>query len=114
MFDRSKWVIKTQDPELVSALADSLKISPVCARLLINRGYTDPISAQAFLEKTDSELYDPYLLCDMDKAVRRTEEALKSGEKITIYGDYDVDGVTSVSIMYMYIVKKNHVTYLII
>ena len=103
MFDRSKWVIKTQDPELVSALADSLKISPVCARLLINRGYTDPISAQAFLEKTDSELYDPYLLCDMDKAVRRTEEALKSGEKITIYGDYDVDGVTSVSIMYMYL-----------
>ena len=103
MFDRSKWVIKTQDPELVSALADSLKISPVCARLLINRGYTDPISAQAFLEKTDSELYDPYLLCDMDKAVRRTEEALKYGEKITIYGDYDVDGVTSVSIMYMYL-----------
>lgn len=106
MFDRSKWVIKTQDPELVSALADSLEISPVCARLLINRGYTDPISAQAFLEKTDSELYDPYLLCDMDKAVRRTEEALKSGEKITIYGDYDVDGVTSVSIMYMYLHER--------
>lgn len=103
MFDRSKWVIKAQNPELVSALADSLKISRICARLLINRGYADPISAKTFLEKTDSELYDPYLLCDMDKAVKRTEEALNSGEKITVYGDYDVDGVTSVSILYMYL-----------
>lgn len=106
MFDRSKWIIKAQDQDTVSAIADSLKISPVCARLLINRGYADPNSAKAFLEETDSELYDPYLLQDMDKAVRRTEDALKSGEKITIYGDYDVDGVTSVSVMYMYLHER--------
>lgn len=103
MFDRSKWEIKTQDESVVRLLCDSLHIDPVCACLLINRGYTDPESAGGFMGKSDAFLYDPYMLADMDKAVARIKRALDLQEKITIYGDYDVDGVTSVSILYMYL-----------
>lgn len=103
MFDKNKWEVKKQDDAEVDLLCRSLNISPVCARLLINRGYNAPDAARAFIDKSDVFLYDPYLLADMDKAVARIKKALSGDEKITIYGDYDVDGVTSVSILYMYL-----------
>ena len=98
-----KWIIKEQDEALVSSLSSALGVKEITARLLINRGYTDEKSARAFLEKSDSFLYDPFLMKDMEKAVARVKSALEKGEKITIYGDYDVDGITSVSVMYMYL-----------
>ncbi|MBO5023652.1 MAG: single-stranded-DNA-specific exonuclease RecJ [Clostridia bacterium] len=98
-----KWVIKTQDESLVKELSSKLNITEITARLLINRGYCDVDSAAAFLSKADSFLYDPFLMKDMDKAVERISKAINKHEKITIYGDYDVDGITSVSIMYMYL-----------
>ena len=98
-----KWIIKEQSEELVKALSSALGVKEITARLLINRGYTAEESARAFLEKSDSFLYDPFLMKDMEKAVARVRAALENGEKITIYGDYDVDGITSVSIMYMYL-----------
>ena len=103
MFDRSKWEIKVQNPEAVSYLSNVLDVSPICARLLINRGYSDASAAKAFMNKTDVELYDPYLLRDMDKAVTRIKTAVENGEKIMVYGDYDVDGVTSVTVLYTYL-----------
>lgn len=100
-----KWVIKQQDTALVKELASALGIKELTARLLINRGYTEEESARAFLEKADSFLYDPFLMKDMEKAVERVLTALEHGEKITVYGDYDVDGITSVSIIYMYLTE---------
>lgn len=105
-FDRNRWSIAEQEPAFVKELADSLGISELCAKLLINRGYTDSASARAFMEKSDAFLYDPFLLKDMIPATERIRRAIENGEKITIYGDYDVDGVTSVSILYMYLKER--------
>lgn len=98
-----KWVVRTQDEALVKQLSSALGIKEITARLLINRGYTEEISARSFLEKSDSFLYNPFLMKDMDKAVERVLSAVEKGERITVYGDYDVDGITSVSIIYMYL-----------
>ncbi len=103
MFDKSRWQVQSQEAELVKLLSKSLRIKPLCARLLINRGYMDVDAAKAFINKSDAFLYDPYLLKDMRKATERIRAAMAKDEKITIYGDYDVDGVTSVSILYMYL-----------
>ena len=98
-----RWVVKTQDETLVKQLSSALNITEITAKLLINRGYTDTESAAAFIAKSDSFLYDPFLMKDMEKAVARIKQAIDKHEKITIYGDYDVDGITSVSILYMYL-----------
>ena len=75
-----KWIIKEQDEALVSSLSSALGVKEITARLLINRGYTDEKSARAFLEKSDSFLYDPFLMKDMEKAVARVQSALEKGE----------------------------------
>lgn len=98
-----KWVVKQQDEDVVKLLSSSLGVTDITARLLINRGYLEKDKAEAFLSKSDTCLYDPFLLKDMDKAVARIKKAIDRCEKITIYGDYDVDGITSVSILYMYL-----------
>lgn len=98
-----KWVIQKQDEEIVKQLSSSLGVTDITARLLINRGYVEHDKAKAFLSKSDTCLYDPFLLKDMHKAVARIKKAIDRHEKITIYGDYDVDGITSVSILYMYL-----------
>lgn len=103
MFDKRKWLVSEQKNENRKRLADALGVSPLCATLLCNRGYTEPEAARAFMEKSETFLYNPYLLKDMAPAVDRIKKALELDEKITIYGDYDVDGVTSVSILYMYL-----------
>ena len=94
---RKRWIFKTQEPGAAEELARALGLSPVAARLLCGRGLADPAAARAFLEK--AERFDPYLLRDMDRAVARIRTALKSGEKIAVYGDYDVDGVTSTALL---------------
>ena len=103
MFDKNRWLIREHDAKTVKLLSESLRITPLCAKLLINRDYTDVASARSFIEKSDAFLYDPYLLKDMRKATERIRYAMAHDEKITIYGDYDVDGITSVSILYMYL-----------
>ena len=71
--------------------------------LLYNRGYTDAESASRFLRFTGEDFHDPFLLRDMDKAVERILRAARDGERIYVYGDYDVDGVTSASLIYLYL-----------
>lgn len=100
-----KWVVKA-DPlerEVISKIALSLGCSNTLATLIFNRGYKDKESACAFLEKSQEILHSPFLLNDMEKATSRIITAVKNNEKITVYGDYDVDGVTSVSILYLYL-----------
>ncbi len=82
------------------------KINNITAKLLYNRGYTTAELSKKFLSSETENLYDPYSLADMDKAVERIREAVASKEKIVIYGDYDVDGVTAVSSLYLYLAEK--------
>lgn len=87
----------------VATLVDALGISSVLARLLCRRGYRTPELATRFFACSDTVLHSPFLMKDMDKAVARLQQALENNEKIVIYGDYDVDGVTSVSLLYLYL-----------
>lgn len=89
----------------VETLATELHISPIMARLLHNRGYQTPAAATDFMACDARSWHDPFLLADMEPAVERTLAAVKAGEKIAIYGDYDVDGVTSVTSLYLYLTR---------
>ena len=93
----------TEADAIVDAIARELGISSVAARLVYNRGYHDPNIARGFLKTSIGSLHDPFIMKDMDAAVKRIREALENKEKITVYGDYDVDGVTSVTLIYLYL-----------
>ena len=80
-------------------IAKSAGLSSEVACLLYQRGIRDESSLKKFLEPSLEDLHDPYLLHDMDKAVDRIRQAIERGELILVYGDYDADGVTSVSLM---------------
>ncbi len=87
----------------IHTLCRELGISPLTARLLCNRGYTDPAAAELFLGNDERVWHDPFLMADMTPAVERTLAAVEKGERVVIYGDYDVDGVTSVTSLYLYL-----------
>lgn len=104
----NKWTIKASAQEIrndprTKEISDTLGVSLPTAQLLINRGYDTPETASAFLSKTNEILHDPFLMNDMSKAADIILSAVSEGKKIVIYGDYDVDGVTSVSILYIYL-----------
>jgi single-stranded-DNA-specific exonuclease len=82
-----------------ATLAAALNLHPTVARLLCMRGFTDPETADRFLNPSLEHLHDPFRLADMDRAVVRLERALAQGERIAIHGDYDVDGITSTVIL---------------
>ncbi|MFM2207987.1 MAG: hypothetical protein RL213_1962 [Bacteroidota bacterium] len=84
-------------------LSKELNISPVLANLLLQRGVSTFEGARRFFRPSLDELYDPFLMKDMDKAVERMQRAIAGGEKILVYGDYDVDGTTSVALVYSFI-----------
>ena len=105
-----KWLLKSIVTEEASSrvveITKELGINPIIAKLLYSRGYTTVKSAKAFLYMESEILTDPFKFADMNKAVERIAAALKNHEKITVYGDYDVDGVTSVCTIYLYL--KSH------
>jgi single-stranded-DNA-specific exonuclease len=94
-----RWESVVCDDAAAETLADALKISPVVAKLLCQRGLSDPELADRFLNPSLDHLHDPMLLADMGVAVERILAALARKEKIAIHGDYDVDGVTSTVIL---------------
>ncbi len=94
-----RWFIKDPDRAMLDILVRELKISPIIARLLINRNISTPMDADIFLNGGVSNLHDPYMLKGMDRAVARIKRALSANEKILVYGDYDVDGLTSVALL---------------
>lgn len=99
-----KWVIrKGADESKVRELSSELGIDPVLAELLVQRGVHTFDEARAFFRPSLDRLHDPFLMKDMDKAVARVEKALDGGEKILVYGDYDVDGTTAVSLVYSFL-----------
>lgn len=99
-----RWVInKPGDEETVRTLMNSLGVDRVIANLLVQRGITSFEMAKAFFRPSLDDLHDPFLMKDMDKAVARLEVAMKKQERVMIYGDYDVDGTTSVALVYTYL-----------
>ncbi len=96
---RTKWTLAAPSDAAVETLCRELGISPLLAALLINRGHSDPAGARKFLNPSLDDLHDPFLMRGMDAAVTRILEAASRGERILIYGDYDVDGATSVIIL---------------
>src|ERR1700680_4754534 len=95
----ARWLVKDSDPQAVDALAAVLSIRRPAAAVLWGRGLHDAASARRFLDPSLEDLNDPAALADMDLALERLRRAIAGGEKILIYGDYDVDGTTSVVIL---------------
>ena len=93
------WTHLPCNDERAAALAATLQVHPVVARLLCMRGLSDPDEASRFLNPSLDDLHDPFKLADMDKAVARLEAAVANRERIAIHGDYDVDGITSTVIL---------------
>ncbi|MBT3878123.1 MAG: single-stranded-DNA-specific exonuclease RecJ [Candidatus Scalindua sp.] len=96
---QKKWIFPPLNINLQTEISNALRISPLLSQLLINRGLTDVESAKIFLDSTLSLLSDPMLLPDIEKSSERIIDALSRGEKITVYGDYDVDGISSTALM---------------
>lgn len=97
---RKIWDIKDSIPSIQDSLSDALKISKVTAQLLANRGITNIKEAGDFLNSSMASCHSPFLLKDMEKAVPRIRKAISEKEKILVYGDYDVDGMTGVALLY--------------
>lgn len=93
------WQIKQPQPDLCRTFAENLGVSPVISQILINRGISNTDQARAFLGGTISDLHDPFQFPGMDRAADRIVQAIQEGEKILIFGDYDVDGITSVALL---------------
>ena len=93
------WVVPAVD-DRVGSLAQALKISPLVAQVLINRGVTDTQAANVFLQPKLTELIRPDRMPGIGAAVQRLRHAIENKEKVTVYGDYDVDGITGVSILW--------------
>lgn len=96
---RYQWKLLDPQPAHVDRLVRELSLSPLLAHLLVQRGQTEPEQAWAFLNPRLEDLYDPYRMADMERAVERILEALRRRERILIYGDYDVDGITSTVVL---------------
>ena len=96
------WKIKKIDESLVEEYTSKFNVTEFTAKMLIAKGIEEG-SVPNYLEPEISKLYDPYLLEDMDKMVERIIQAKESNEKVAIYGDYDVDGITSITLMYSFL-----------
>ncbi len=101
-----KWYLKTLSEEEIhiqEMLVNELKLNPVICRFLVQRDITSVEAVKRFFRPKLNDLHDPFLMPDMDKAVKRLNKALRDNEKILIYGDYDVDGTSAVSLVYKFL-----------
>jgi len=100
---KPNWVLAAQNKKLSNKISSSLSINPITAQVLINRGIKNEVDAETFLTPKLFDLPSPNLMKDMEKAVERLNAALVDNHKVAIYGDYDVDGVTSTSLFYNFL-----------
>ena len=99
-----RWIFKKEpDPEILSKLTSELNGDEIVARLLLNRGFQSYDAAKSFFNPDLSDLHDPFLMKGMEGAVSRIQKAIENEENILIYGDYDVDGTTSVAMVYSFL-----------
>ena len=100
---KKKWLLRDFDKKRVVEISKRFHISPLTAIILYNRGIQEDDAIDRFLSRNLGVLHDPYLMKDMEKAAFRIRQAQEKKEKITIYGDYDVDGITSIAILYKHL-----------
>jgi single-stranded-DNA-specific exonuclease len=105
MIMEKRWSIQSDDPKKTKLLQESLKIHPVLCKILSQRGIDNFDKAKDFFRPQLNHLHDPWLMKDMDKAVERVIQAINDNEKILVFGDYDVDGTTSVASMFQFLNK---------
>ncbi len=110
-----RWTLKpVPDPTEVNQLATALKVKPLVASILVQRGIHTYEEAREYFRPSRDQLHDPFLMTDMEKAVGRILDAIEKGENILVYGDYDVDGTTAVALLASYLMKfyPNVATYI--
>ena len=103
---KKTWNFYDLAEEKVEEIADKHNITKLLAKILINRGITEEKDIKMFLEPTRKDFHNPFLLPDMEKAVDRIIEAINKKEKVLIYGDYDVDGITSVTVLKKFLTER--------
>ena len=103
---KREWQVSEIDNALCEKISKECKLLPLTAKILLNRGLTSKEEIEVFLNKDTIPLYDPFLLKDMDKAVERIMQAIENKQRVCIYGDYDVDGVTSTVMLYLYLCSR--------
>ena len=101
-----KWEINRTDEEKVKEIENKYHINNLLAKILVNRGITTEKNIKEFLNPTRKDFYNPYLMPDMEKAVERILKAIEDKEKVLIYGDYDVDGITSVTVLKSFLEER--------
>ena len=101
-----KWEFYEENSEEIIDIAKKHNISELLTKILVNRGITDDKEIDTFLNPTRNDFYDPYLMPDMDKAVDRIIKAINNQEKVMIYGDYDVDGITSITVLKKFLEER--------
>jgi single-stranded-DNA-specific exonuclease len=95
-----RWVLETPQPSLIESLVENCGIAPLLAQCLVNRGVKDPSAVRPFLDPRLGNMRDPFQLPNMQSAIERICENLKTKQPIVIFGDYDVDGITATVILY--------------
>ena len=100
---QKRWSIQTDDKQRTESLQQALKIHPILCKILSQRGIDNFDKAKDFFRPDLTQLHDPWLMKDMDKAVARITAAINASEKILVFGDYDVDGTTAVACMYQFL-----------
>lgn len=103
---KKRWEFYDVDDKKIDEISEKYNISKLLARVLVNRGITEDEDINIFLNPTRNDFHDPYLMPDMKKAVDRIETAIKEKQKIIIYGDYDVDGITSITVLKRFLEER--------
>ncbi len=101
-----KWEYYEENKELISKISEKFNISKLLAKTLVNRDVVDDKSIEIFLNPTRNDFYNPFLMPDMEKAVKRIIKAIQTNEKVIIYGDYDVDGITSITVLKKFLAER--------
>jgi len=100
-----QWIFKEFDPDQLLIFSRTLGLDPLYGKLLLTRNIINEKQLEEYFNPTSDKLHNPFLMKDMEKAILRIRQALANGEKILVYGDYDVDGITSASILYLFFQK---------
>ena len=101
-----KWEVCQEEEEEILKLASKSNLSPLLASILINRNINTVEKVEQFVNPTRDDFHDPFLMPDMDKAVSRILNAIETNEKVMIYGDYDVDGITSITVLKKFLLDR--------
>jgi len=103
---KKKWEFYETNEQRINEIVDKFNISEILAKIIVNRGITDDRDIEVFLNPTRNDFYDPFLMPDMEKTVERILKAIDNKEKVIIYGDYDVDGITSITVLKKFLSER--------